>query len=202
MNKQIKSLHLSKSQFPFFELKKEQSDKISFPFPYTANNHIVLAWVFRSPWTLFCLIWRYFSDNTKYFVSARVQIWYSKRTLKTLCFKGKDKMRCFITHKSFLKGVEEPGDIAETHGFCLDSISVLAQSCAISNRSRQGPAVPTFQAARPPRLANPFFTPQQCSPTTVALSTSITLPILLCTNSKLLIVGFKSLYQLFFPPYK
>ena len=200
MNKRIQLLHLSKSQFPFFEIKKEQSDKISFPFPYTANKHIVLVLVFKSPWTLFCLIWRYFSDNPKYFVSVHVQIWYSKRTLKTLCFKGKDKMRCFITHKSFLKGKEEPGDMAETHGFCLDSISVLAQSSAISNWSRLGPAVPAFQAARPPRLANPSFTPQQYSPTTDVLSTSITLPVLLCTNAKLVIVGFQSLYQLLFPP--
>ena len=200
MNKRIQLLHLSKSQFPFFEIKKEQSDKISFPFPYTANKHIVLVLVFKSLWTLFCLIWRYFSDNPKYFVSVHVQIWYSKRTLKTLCFKGKDKMRCFITHKSFLKGKEEPGDMAETHGFCLDSISVLAQSSAISNWSRLGPAVPAFQAARPPRLANPSFTPQQYSPTTDVLSTSITLPVLLCTNAKLVIVGFQSLYQLLFPP--
>ena len=200
MNKRIQLLHISKSQFPFFEIKKEQSDKISFPFPYTANKHIVLVLVFKSPWTLFCLIWRYFSDNPKYFVSVHVQIWYSKRTLKTLCFKGKDKMRCFITHKSFLKGKEEPGDMAETHGFCLDSISVLAQSSAISNWSRLGPAVPAFQAARPPRLANPSFTPQQYSPTTDVLSTSITLPVLLCTNAKLVIVGFQSLYQLLFPP--
>ena len=200
MNKRIQLLHLSKSQFPFFEIKKEQSDKISFPFPYTANKHIVLVLVFKSLWTLFCLIWRYFSDNPKYFVSVHVQIWYSKRTLKTLCFKGKDKMRCFITHKSFLKGKEEPGDMAETHGFCLDSISVLAQSSAISNWSRLGPAVPAFQAARPPRLANPSFTPQQYSPTTDVLSTSITLPVLLCTNAKLVIVRFQSLYQLLFPP--
>lgn len=111
-------------------------------------------------------------------------------------------MRSFITHQGFLKGIEEPGDTAQTHDFCLNSILVLAQSSAIGNWSGLGPAVSAFQAVRHPRPASPFFTQQQYSPTTDVLITSSTFLILLCTKSKLLIVGFKSLYQLFFPPYK
>lgn len=124
MNKRIKSLHLSKSQFPCFEIKKEQSDKRSFPFPYTANKHIVLVLVFKSPRTLFCLIWRYLSDNTKYFVSVHVQIWYSKRTLKTICFKGKDKIGASSLIRAFWRAKRS----LETWLKHMDSVSIASLS--------------------------------------------------------------------------
>lgn len=44
-------------------------------------------------------------------------------TLKRLYFKEKDKMGSFIIHQDFLKGRAEPGDHAQTCGFCLISIS-------------------------------------------------------------------------------
>lgn len=42
-------------------------------------------------------------------------------------------MRSFISHQSSLKDMAEPGDMAQTYEFCLNSISVLAQSTANGN---------------------------------------------------------------------
>ena len=169
----------------------KQLDKIIFNFPTSCNNYIIF--IFQTTPDSVCLLWQNDRTGTRSRVVVHVQMCYTKMTVKRLRFKEKKtKWKVLSLIRDFegqrrlwLKRVESTSRV------------VLSWLHPVTSAVGLGWAPPSSSQ----KPTHPRF-PQQQRSSAALVITSVAFPVLLCINSKLPIVGFKPLYQLFLPSYE